>query len=68
MNSLSRGFRAGGISDYTRVRPKESERVVIARSFTLIASYDIEHQAHVVKIDTIVRVSVTWPYANSLLE
>jgi len=22
MNSLSRGFRAGGISDYTRVRPK----------------------------------------------
>lgn len=59
MNSLSRGFRVGGISDYTRVRPKESKRIAIARSFALIASYDIEHQARVVKIDTIARISDT---------
>lgn len=41
MNSLSRGFRAGGISDYTRVRPK-ADRAMIARSLTLIVSYGIE--------------------------
>jgi len=41
MNSLSRGFRAGGISDYTCVCPKV-DRAVIARSLTLIGSYDIE--------------------------
>jgi len=41
MNSLSRGFRAGGISDYTCARPKV-DRAVIARSLTLIGFYDIE--------------------------
>lgn len=62
MNSLSRGFLAGGISDYTRVRFKESERIAIA-----FYRYRTSSPCCQDRYDR-GGSSITWLYANSLLE